>query len=195
MKKNNVKTSIIQNTKELIIKKASELFADSGYLGVSMEDIAKQLSITKAALYYHFTGKEQLYSSVLDDVYSSMNKKLNAVNTEQDSLKVLEDYIKFYIDFTLQEKTLFKVLLPRVMMENVEMKKRIISIRDIFLEKVNYYLREIKQSKYQRNKKSLENDSLMIMYFIEGLLFDNLMMNNKINSSKMARMIVTKIIS
>ncbi len=195
MKKNNVKTSIIQNTKELIIKKASELFADSGYLGVSMEDIAKQLSITKAALYYHFTGKEQLYSSVLDDVYSSMNKKLNAVNTEQDSLKVLEDYIKFYIDFTLQEKTLLKVLLPRVMMENVEMKKRIISIRDIFLEKVNYYLREIKQSKYQRNKKSLENDSLMIMYFIEGLLFDNLMMNNKINSSKMARMIVTKIIS
>ncbi len=193
MKNNNAKSGIIQNTKELIIKKASELFADSGYLGVSMEDIAKQLSITKAALYYHFTGKEELYSSVLDDVYLSMNKKIEAINLKQDSTKILEDYIKVYIDFTMKEKTLLKILLPRVMMENEEIRKKILSIRNLFLEKVKFHLKEIGRQKYQKDKKMLEDDSLMIMYFVEGLLFDNLMINNKINSSKISKIIVAKI--
>ena len=35
------------NTKERILEVSLELFAQSGYLGTSMSDIAKQLGITK----------------------------------------------------------------------------------------------------------------------------------------------------
>ena len=37
------------NTKERILEVSLELFAQSGYLGTSMSDIAKQLGITKGA--------------------------------------------------------------------------------------------------------------------------------------------------
>lgn len=40
-------------TKERILEAALELFAQSGYSGTSMNDIAKQLGITKGALYKH----------------------------------------------------------------------------------------------------------------------------------------------
>lgn len=39
------------DTKERILETALELFAQSGYLGTSMNDIAKRLKITKGALY------------------------------------------------------------------------------------------------------------------------------------------------
>ena len=42
-------------TKERILEAAFELFAQSGYSGTSMNDIAKQLGITKGALYKHYT--------------------------------------------------------------------------------------------------------------------------------------------
>lgn len=45
------------DTKERIVDVALGLFAQSGYLGTSMSDIAKQLGITKGALYKHYTGK------------------------------------------------------------------------------------------------------------------------------------------
>ena len=43
-----------EGTKERILRTALELFAQNGYLGTSMNDIAGQLGITKAALYKHF---------------------------------------------------------------------------------------------------------------------------------------------
>jgi len=58
------------NTKERIIDVALELFAQSGYLGTSMSDIAKQLGITKGSLYKHYTGKQE----ILDSIVERMNK-------------------------------------------------------------------------------------------------------------------------
>ena len=40
-----------EGTKERILRTALELFAQNGYLGTSMNDIAGQLGFTKAALY------------------------------------------------------------------------------------------------------------------------------------------------
>ena len=39
-----------KNTKEKILEEALKLFAQSGYMGTSMNDIASKLGVTKAAL-------------------------------------------------------------------------------------------------------------------------------------------------
>ena len=57
-------------TKERILETALELFAQSGYLGTSMSDIAARLGITKAALYKHYAGKQEL----LDRIVQRMNE-------------------------------------------------------------------------------------------------------------------------
>ena len=61
--------NIVQDTKTHIIKVARQLFSEYSYLGVSMSDIAKNLNMTKAALYYHFSGKSEIYKKVLDGVF------------------------------------------------------------------------------------------------------------------------------
>ena len=59
-----------EGTKERILRTALELFAQNGYLGTSMNDIAGQLGITKAALYKHYAGKQE----ILDKIVERMNK-------------------------------------------------------------------------------------------------------------------------
>ena len=54
------------NTKERILETALELFAQSGYLGTSMSDIAGELKITKGALYKHYTSKREILSSIVE---------------------------------------------------------------------------------------------------------------------------------
>ena len=58
------------DTKERILETALELFAQSGYLGTSMSDIASELRITKGALYKHYTSKQE----ILDSIVERMNK-------------------------------------------------------------------------------------------------------------------------
>ena len=57
-------------TKERILEMALELFAQSGYLGTSMSDIAARLGITTAALYKHYAGKQE----ILDRIVQRMNE-------------------------------------------------------------------------------------------------------------------------
>ena len=54
------------DTKERIMETALELFAEKGYLGTSMNDIAKQLGFTKAALYKHYTSKQEILNRIVE---------------------------------------------------------------------------------------------------------------------------------
>ena len=59
-----------KNTKERILDEALKLFAQSGYMGTSMNDIAASLGVTKAALYKHYTSKQE----ILDSIVEKMNQ-------------------------------------------------------------------------------------------------------------------------
>ena len=55
-----------EGTKERILDIALELFAQNGYPGTSMSDIAKQLGFTKAALYKHYTSKQEILDQIVE---------------------------------------------------------------------------------------------------------------------------------
>jgi AcrR family transcriptional regulator len=52
---------VSRNTREEILGLSVPLFATVGFDGVSMRDIAAAVGVTPAALYHHFSSKEQLY--------------------------------------------------------------------------------------------------------------------------------------
>ena len=54
--------------RETILKGAAAAFAEKGYAGTSMEDVASAAGITKLIVYRHFTSKEELYDAVLEGV-------------------------------------------------------------------------------------------------------------------------------
>ena len=87
------------DTKERILETALELFAQSGYLGTSMNDIAKKLGITKAALYKHYTSKQEILYRIVE----RMNKmdyeraeEYEMPETEPNSMA--EDYLSVPIE-------------------------------------------------------------------------------------------------
>jgi AcrR family transcriptional regulator len=50
----------IKSTRERILDVAMDLFIEKGYDKTSLREIAEQLGFTKAALYYHFSSKEDI---------------------------------------------------------------------------------------------------------------------------------------
>lgn len=55
-----------RNTKEAVAKAALRLFAEHGYDGVSMRDIAAAVDVKPASLYKHFSGKQALFDAVVE---------------------------------------------------------------------------------------------------------------------------------
>ena len=52
-------------TKELILKKALDMFAKSGYDSVSIRDIAKAVNIKESSIYHHFKNKQDILDSLV----------------------------------------------------------------------------------------------------------------------------------
>src|SRR5262245_55171073 len=48
------------DTRERILEVAADLFIEKGYDATSLREIAEQVGVTKAALYYHFTNKPDI---------------------------------------------------------------------------------------------------------------------------------------
>lgn len=51
-----------------ILAVAKVLFADRGFHGVSVDEIARRLGVSPAVLYRHFDSKEALYEAALDEI-------------------------------------------------------------------------------------------------------------------------------
>lgn len=55
-----------EGTKLKILDVALQLFSQNGYLGMSMNDIAMQLGVTKPALYKHYTSKHEILERIAE---------------------------------------------------------------------------------------------------------------------------------
>ena len=53
-------------TKERILDEALEMFAQNGYKGTNLRELAQRLKLSKSALYKHYKSKEDIWQSVLD---------------------------------------------------------------------------------------------------------------------------------
>jgi AcrR family transcriptional regulator len=63
------RTRDAERTRAEIIEVATREFADKGYAGARVDEIAAKMSTTKRMIYYYFGNKEQLYVEVLENAY------------------------------------------------------------------------------------------------------------------------------
>ena len=76
---------------------ARSLFAERGYEGTSIEEIAQRANVSKPVVYEHFGGKEGLYavvvdremSALLDGITSSLTNNRSRVRVERVALALL----------------------------------------------------------------------------------------------------------
>lgn len=81
------------DTKEKITRTALSLFLERGYEKTSLNDIAREVGITKPAIYHHFKNKAQLFHQVLTLFFEEMGKWSSS---RFGSCKNLRDLLKAF---------------------------------------------------------------------------------------------------
>ena len=178
------------DTSNNIINVARNLFSEYSYLGVSMNDIAKNLNITKAALYYHFTSKAEIYNKVLDEVYLGLQSAILEALKEKTLEKRLKKVIKNYLDFGSVEKNLIKALMIKFLPDNKQVRQHIIRLREKSVSLICPLIEEIlEKEKYNEDIDGKLLTSLLTG-MMDGLLLESSFLRVKIDSNKVSDQII-----
>ncbi len=181
----------ILGTKKYIIDTARQFFSEYSYLGTSMNDIAAKLHITKAALYYHFAGKAEIYGKVLDDVFNDLSISIAQASNETTIDKKLHKLIKNYLDFGLKEKNLIKALMLKLSPADDQITEHITKLREQIVNLIEPIVKEISINKKLTQKVDSRLLTSLLTSTMDGLLLKYSFLDKKINSKQISNQIIS----
>jgi AcrR family transcriptional regulator len=80
-----------QNVKSTILRAASRLFARYGFKKTSMDEIAQRARVSKATIYQHFSGKEEIFAVAVreksEELVQSLIQAINSAETHEDKIR------------------------------------------------------------------------------------------------------------
>lgn len=71
-----------ERTRAELLAVATEVFAEDGYSGARVDEIAARTRTTKRMIYYYFGGKEGLYTAVLEDAYRGIREAERGIDLD-----------------------------------------------------------------------------------------------------------------
>ncbi|WP_024852239.1 TetR/AcrR family transcriptional regulator [Hydrogenovibrio kuenenii] len=108
----NKKTS---KTAIKIQQAATKLFAEKGYDGTIMDELAELIAVNKASIYYHFQSKENLYDFCLHDLFATV---ADAVIAQVESQTGVEDKLWAFVQ-TFAKQTQTHSQMPSILMREI----------------------------------------------------------------------------
>ena len=96
------------DTRSRVQKVALELFAEQGYEKTSLREIAERLSVTKAALYYHFKSKEDIVHSLTDDYFAEIDALLDWAKEQPRSDQTQRAILERYVGIVMSGSEVFR---------------------------------------------------------------------------------------
>lgn len=93
-----------ERTRQQILETAQRLFAEHGYDATSIQMIADEMGLTKAAVYYHFRAKSDMLLAVMKPGVQRIATLLDEADTMRTRRARIEHVVTGVVDFLVQNR-------------------------------------------------------------------------------------------
>jgi len=93
-----------ERTRQQILQTAQRLFAELGYDATSLQMIADEMGLTKAAVYYHFRAKNEILDAIMLPGVQRLKALLDDAAAIRGRRARLEFLVNEFIDFLVQNR-------------------------------------------------------------------------------------------
>lgn len=160
-----------QRTRQAILDAALALFAEKGYFGTSLRDVARVVGVRESALYNYFPGKEALFEALLAAESAMKSEQLAAIldGPATDARAVLERIATLLLDrFVLpRQQQLFRILMSDGVRLAREGRINLLDRMGSGLARLHDLMREL----IARGDLREADAELLVMQFVGPLLF------------------------
>jgi AcrR family transcriptional regulator len=98
------------DSRQRFLDVAVRLFTRHSFAGTSLQMIADEVGVTKAAVYHHFRTREELLSAVIEPVVSELREVLDAAEALRSRHARAERMLTGFVDIAVRNRALISVL-------------------------------------------------------------------------------------
>ncbi|MDJ0639300.1 MAG: TetR/AcrR family transcriptional regulator [Paracoccaceae bacterium] len=119
------------NTKDILRDHARRLFAERGYEGVSMRDIAGSVGVQQSAIYNHFASKQHLLVDLMVDHMEDLIRSMRAaVDFRATPREQLESFVRFHVNYQLDNPDALFIAYMELRSLEPEGRETVVVLRD-----------------------------------------------------------------
>lgn len=126
-----------------ILAASAIVFSEKGYRASTIQDIARRMNFTSAALYYYFKSKQDILSEIITRPIMKLIVMAEDVEAGQgSSAEKLHELIRRHITMMLKERDLFSILLRERLELSPEGATRLTELEEMYYIKVRAMIRD-----------------------------------------------------
>ena len=112
-------------------------FAERGYSGVSMDQVAEAAGVTKPVLYQHFTSKRALYLELVADVADRLESAVVKATADAASPREqVEAGFRVYFRFVTEHRDAFRLLFTADSRRDRDLTEAVLRVEETFAQSV-----------------------------------------------------------
>lgn len=148
--------------REQILVVAEELFAEKGFDGTSVRELARKAAINIAMISYYFGSKEKLFEAIVEFRTSYIREKLKSLNRDTilDPFVKMDTAIDLYVDRISAIPHFHKILHHELMLQ--QRSNMHVAITDILLRNSREMQKLISEGQKQGRFRKVDTDLLII---------------------------------
>jgi AcrR family transcriptional regulator len=181
------------NVREQIIQNSAHLFFKTGFYKTTMDEIARNLKISKKTIYKHFATKDELLNAIIEDLMHYVSENVNnIISTDAQTVLKLSKLTNFLMSLMLK---ISDTWMSDIEMHNSKVWERIESFRrDTILYAFN---KIIEQGKKEGEIVDKSNVIIMtiILSSVQGILNPDFLINNNISVEEAFKQTIDILIS
>ncbi|GAA4724041.1 TetR/AcrR family transcriptional regulator [Phytohabitans rumicis] len=98
-----------QDSRQRFIDAAIRLFTRHSFAGTSLQMIADEVGVTKAAVYHHFRTREELLAAVIEPLVTQMRESVEAAEAQRTAHARADTVLTGFVDLVVRNQDLIPV--------------------------------------------------------------------------------------
>jgi TetR/AcrR family acrAB operon transcriptional repressor len=162
-------------TREHLLRAALTVFRAQGYTTTTLDDIAAAAGVTRGAIYWHFGGKEELYTALVSEhltrAYAVFERVLTERGTPITRLRGLMQRFLEYLEEDADYRTVLelKLLMTETSPDLAEGFQRMNQRNDVSLAMLTQLLQDGVQAGEVKSGVEPRTAALVVMGFLGGI--------------------------